>query len=200
MRAHRNHGRLVRASHRSLCLAIIGSVAILGSLAAGAQVAPPGSHVRVLPLPGGTRLEGSLVIMTDDSISVRPGISDEMITVPMNSVRTVDVSDGLHSRADVIVRDGAIGLAVGVGGMLLSRKPACGSTNNDCSLSFELLAFPVGAAGLLAGILIGRSQKSEHWSRVYERSQNTSLLVGPSSHGGVAIGLSIPFGGSAATH
>ena len=48
--------------------------------------------------------------------------------------------------------------------------------------------------GNMIGAHIAKNHKSETWERVYDREHTASLLVGPTKHGGVAIGFSIPFG------
>jgi hypothetical protein len=73
---------------------------------------------------------------------------------------------------------------------------SCHFNNHDssCGLGFYVAAVPATVLGFLTGALIGHSQYTEHWGRVYDRSQSTSLLIGPAPHGQLAVGLSIPFG------
>jgi hypothetical protein len=184
---------------------IVCAAAIIAGIAYGtnalAQAALPGSRVRIVPVSGDTRKEGTLVVMTTDSLSYRPGVSDAMLTMSMDSVRTVFVSDGLHSRTGHTLRSGLIGAAIGFG---LGAIITAGSCVEDagkpqllpCNTGYVLLGVPLAAAGFLGGALIGRAHKSDKWERVYDRSQSTSLIVGPSSRGGLALGISIPFGSS----
>ena len=90
------------------------------------------------------------------------------------------------------MRDGAIGLVAGVGLVVLIGSGTCGG-GPDCALGETLIAVPAGAIGLVAGVLIARSHKTESWDRVYERPRTTSLIIGTTPRG-FAVGLSIPFG------
>jgi hypothetical protein len=51
--------------------------------------------------------------------------------------------------------------------------------------------------GFLVGALIGSQNRSQHWDQVYPPERSASLLIGPMSRGGFAIGLSVPFGEAA---
>jgi hypothetical protein len=179
------------------------AAAIIAGLAYGnialAQAALPGSRVRIVPANGGTRKEGTLVVMTNDSLSYRPGVSGAMLTMSMDSVRTVFVSDGLRSRTGHTLRFGLIGAAIGFGlGAIITAGSCVENAGKPqllpCNTGYVLLGVPLAAAGFLGGALIGRAHKSDRWERVYDRSQSTSLIVGPSPRGGLALGLSIPFG------
>ena len=191
-------GRMSRVRRLVICAAAI-IAGLVHSTDALAQAALPGSRVRIVPVNGDTRREGTLVVMTDDSLSYRPGLSDAMLTMPMDSVRTVFVSDGLHSRTGHTLRSGLIGAGIGFG---LGAIITAGSCVEDagkpqllpCNVGYVLLGVPLTAAGFIGGVLIGRGHKSDNWERVYDRSRSTSLIVGPSPRGGLALGVSIPFG------
>jgi hypothetical protein len=187
-------------SHRVVfCVATVLALIVQSSVA-HAQAALPGSRVRIVPLSGGMRVEGTLVAMTNDSLSYRPGLSDTMLTLPLDSVRSVFVTDGLHARTSHTLRSGLIGAGLGVaaGTLITALNCAHEKTSRDmvlpCGVEYVLLGVPLGAVGFLGGVLTGRSQKSEKWERVYDRSQSTSLIVGPAARGRVTLGLSVPFG------
>jgi len=181
-------------SNVARCWGRVRSLLLLVSFAraAGAQIAAPGSRVRIVPLANVLPTEGTLVAMNPDTISVQVGLSSTMLSMPMDSVRTIDVSRGIYSNFGHVVRDGAIGLVAGVGLVVLIGSGTCGG-GPDCALGETLIAVPVGALGLVAGVLIARSHKTESWDRVYERPRTTSLIIGTTPRG-FAVGLSIPFG------
>ena len=182
---------------RRLPIAVLLLLAAWSPCVAGAQTAAPGSRVRIVPVADALPTEGSLVAMTPDTISVHVGMSSTMVSLPMDSVRAVDVSRGIHSSFGHVVRNGAIGLVAGVGVVALIGAGICRHDPNGlCSVNAAVIAVPVGILGLVAGVVIARSHKKEDWDRIYERSRTASLLVGPTPRG-FAVGLSIPFGTAA---
>jgi hypothetical protein len=187
---------MIRFDPRLACAAALLLLAT-SACAASAQTAAPGSRVRIVPLSDALPTEGFLVAMTPDTVSVHVGLSSTMQSVPMDSVRAIDVSLGIYSNFGHVVRDGAIGLVAGVGVVALIGTGICRHDSNGyCSLNAAVIAIPVGVLGLVSGVVIARSHKKENWDRIYERSRTTSLLVGPTP-GGVLVGLSIPFGSGA---
>lgn len=165
------------------------------SLRVAAQTVPPGSHVKVVPIGPASPTEGLLVAMTSDTISLHIGLSSRLISLPMDSVREVELSHGRYASFGNVMRDGAIGLVAGAGAVLLIGHVVCGrDTSSLCGVNAVLVAVPVGICGLIGGIAIGRSQRKEQWERVYERPSSTALLIGPAPHGGFAVGASISFG------
>jgi len=188
--------------HRAALYAAVVAVTLLPPNTSRAQVAAPGSHVRIVPLNGGPRREGTLVVMMNDSITYRPGLSNTTLTMPMDSVRQVFASDGLRTRTGRTLRSGLIGAGIGMGSMISLGLLSCHIDNHDssCGLGFYVAAVPAAVLGFLTGALIGHSHYSEDWERVYDRSQSTSLLIGPAPHERLAVGLSIPFGSPDNTH
>jgi len=171
----------------------------LASSQARAQNIPLGSHVRVFPLAPAQPSEGSLAALSPDSLSVRVGMSSTLTTLPMDSVRSIDVGQGVRASHGVVLRDAGIGAAIGIGVVLIAAKAVCSSNSDDlCSLNAFVAAVPIGVAGALLGAHVGRRDQREQWERVFERARTTSLLVGPTAHHGFAIGLSIPFGSGVA--
>lgn len=178
----------------SLMLVACALACAAGARSVAAQSVPPGSHIRVVPLAAALPTEGSLVAMTSDTISLHVGLSSTLISLPMDSVRAVELSLGRYASFGKVMRDGAIGLVAGAGAVLLIGHVYCGRDTGYCGLSTVLIAVPVGVGGLIGGIAIGRSQRKEQWERVYERPPSTALLIGPAPHGGFAVGASISFG------
>jgi hypothetical protein len=174
-------------------------LALACASSAGAQVALPGTHVRVAPISGATPLEGSLVSIDDDSLSLRLGLSSTKVSLPMDSVRSIDVGEGLRARHGAVLRDTGIGLAIGVGLSVVVTRIGCHTHSDpECDLDYVLLGVPLGIGGALIGAHIGKNHKGEQWERVFDRARTTSLLIGPMPHHGFAIGLSVPLGGGAA--
>jgi len=183
-------------------LATIVFALVSSAIGARAQAVAPGSHVRIVHVSKGNRAEGSFVTMTADSLTYRPGLATSMVTISMDSVAAVDVSDGFHTRPGHILRGAAIGTGVGIGVAVLYTAADCmghphGSGGYPCETDLWL-GVPLGAVGFLAGAIFGHEHKSENWQRIYERSKTTSLLIGPRPRGGFAIGFSMPFGGGSA--
>lgn len=179
-------------------LRIVYAAAVVASFtcndAALAQVAAPGSHVRIVPVDGGPRQEGTLVTMTNDTLSFHAGLSNMLLAMPMDSVRTLFASDGAHSHP---VRSGMIGAGIGVGGLVLAlvaaTKVGGGGDGPGAGVALFYLTAPAALLGFATGYIIGESHPSESWERVYDRSQSASLLIGPAPHEGFALGVSIPF-------
>jgi hypothetical protein len=178
--------------------------ALMSSALAGrAQAVAPGSHVRIYPVVGTTPSEGSLVIMTSDTITLHIGMSNRMVSMPMDSVRAVDVGEGVRARHGAVLRDTGIGMAFGLGIAVLATKAGCatpqgGDGEIPCDVGYVLLGVPLAIGGAVIGAHIAKNHKSEQWNRVFDRARTTTLLIGPTARHGFAVGLSIPFGGGAA--
>jgi hypothetical protein len=181
-------------------LAVLCAAAVIASAPARAQVATAGSRVRITPMGTDTRTEGLLAASTPDTISVHPGLGGPLVSVPMDRVRAIDQSEGIHSSFGTVMKDAGIGTAIGIGAVALVGTAVCHVSHDDlCGLYAVVLGVPAAAAGFVIGALVGRGDRHETWRRVYERPQSTSLLIGPAPRGGVAVGLSIAFGGGAQT-
>ena len=164
---------------------------------AAAQEVPAGARIRIIPIGVAAPTEGSLVAMRTDTISVRLGLSNTLVSMSMDSVRAVDLSKGVYTGFGHTIRDGAIGFASGAGIVGLIGAGVCPHSGNDlCDVDAVLTAIPVGLVGMFIGLHVAQSHKREHWERVYDRP-STALLIGPAPRGGFEIGLSIPFGGGA---
>ncbi len=183
---------------RHLSALLGGAIVAPCGARAYAQVIAPGGRIRIIQTGIALPTEGSLVAMSSDSISLHVGMSGTLLSMPMDSVRAVDLSHGRFTSFGTVVRDGGIGLVVGVGVVALGAKLFCAHGGGEyCGVDAALLAVPFGAIGLISGVAIARSRKTEHWERVYDRP-GTALLIGPGPRGGFAVGLSIPFGTGAA--
>ena len=99
-------------------------------------------------------------------------------------------------RARSVLRDAAIGSAVGLGGTL-AVAGGCLAFHKDCGLGLILVTPALVGGGFLVGALIGSEDRSQHWDQVYPPERSASLLVGPMPRGGFGIGLSVPFGEAA---
>jgi hypothetical protein len=168
---------------------------------AGAQNIPLGSHVRVFPLAGTTPSEGTLAALSPDSLSVRLGMSASMsTTIPMDSVRAIDVGTGVRATHGDVLKGAGIGLALGVGVAVLATNLACASDRASgespvaCELGYVLFGIPAGIVGAFAGAHVAKNHKREQWDRVFDRGGMASLLIGPTGHHGLALGVSIPYG------
>jgi hypothetical protein len=137
--------------------------------------------------------EGTFQSMSGDSISFSPGLDTSTQTLPLSRVRQIEVSRGMSSTGSKL-KGGAIGVLLGaaVSGAMLYR---CDHGGNElCGVGVALATPVLIGGGLLAGVLIGAGSHKEKWSRVYPRDHDVSLLVGPSAHEGVIVGLNVPFG------
>jgi hypothetical protein len=168
---------------------------------AGAQNIPLGSHVRVFPLAGAEPSEGTLAAMSPDSLSVRLGMSESLLkTIPMDSVRAIDVGKGVRARHGAVLKGAGIGLVLGAGVAVLATSMGCASDRASdlgqlqCDLGYVLFGIPAGIVGAFAGAHVAKNHKSEQWERIFDRDRMASLLLGPTQHHGVALGMSIPFG------
>jgi hypothetical protein len=183
---------------------LVGLIALAWTVSASAQVAAPGSHVRIAPVSGATPLEGSLVAINADSLRLRLGLSSAVVSLPMDSVRTIDVGEGVRARHGAVLRDAGIGMAFGIAVAVGVTKFGCatnyqsGDGGIPCEVGYVLLGVPLAIGGAVIGAHIAKNHKREQWDRVFDRASTTSLLIGPAPHHGFAIDLSIPLGGEAA--
>jgi len=172
------------------------------SSSADAQDIPLGSHVRVFPLAGTEPSEGTLAAISPDSLSVRLGMSASVLkSIPMDSVRAIDVGKGVRASHGAVLKGAGIGLVLGVGVAVLATSLKCASDRTSgegpamCDVGYVLFGIPAGIVGAFTGAHVARSHKREQWERLFDRDRVTSLLLGPTQHHGVAIGMSIPLGG-----
>jgi hypothetical protein len=151
-----------------------------------------GSHIRIQSADETRSHEGTFRAFTADSIRFSPGLDTATETLPLSRVGRIEVLR-YRSGAGSVLKDAAIGSGVGLGATL-AFAGGCALTKHDCSLGALFISPLMIGTGFLVGALIGADARSEHWSRVYPSARRASLLIGPMSHGGFALGLSVPFG------
>lgn len=172
---------------------------VIACAPASAQLPVPGSRVRIAAVSPASQTEGIVVASTADTIRLQPGLGGgPLLSLPMDSVRTIDRSEGIHSSFGTVMKDAGIGAAIGVGAVALVGTATCHISSDDlCTLNAVAFGISAAAVGFVTGALIGSGEKRETWTRVFTREQSTSLLIGSAPRGGVALGLSFAFGGEA---
>jgi hypothetical protein len=180
----------IRIARFAVELAVILSTTA-GLAAAQVPAIAAGTRVRV-DAPGPTvRLTGTVRSQSADSIAIET--TEATRTVPLASVRRVDVSAGVSSR------DGAIrgmkigGLALGGTAAALLLAAYVVSPTNNCAgdmCYFPLYLVPaVVTVGGLSGVVIGSVVGAEHWDTVYPAPVRVSIR--PAGNGVVSIGLTL---------
>lgn len=166
----------------------------LGSPGAAAQdgALAPGALIRIQGADGKQFHEGTFRALTPDSLIYSPGLATSTQSMPLSMIDRIEVRR-YNLRARSVLRDAAIGSAVGLGGTL-AVAGGCLAFHKDCGLGLILVTPALVGGGFLVGALIGSEDRSEHWDRVYPPERSASLLVGPMPRGGFGIGLSVPFG------
>lgn len=172
--------------HRIVCAAMILLASSVAPLAA--QV-PDSSRVRV-STRGGTQWTGILLSTRPDTLRMRPEGSGDALAIPVDSIRSLKVSEGMqrHVRKDVLVGAG-IGMVVG-GVLAAASYQKC--TGSWCIYDYGPGGDAVfgGALGLFVGGTIGAvtgSIKREEWRSV-PLPQRRSASVMPMLTGG-RVGL-----------
>jgi hypothetical protein len=182
-------------SRDAACCALIAVVAIsLSCRRASAQDSAlvAGSHIRIESADEKHVQVGTFRELTADSLTFSPGLDTARETIPLARVGKIEVS---RSRSGVgsVLKGGAIGAGVGLGA-ILAISGVCQLTHGDCALGLVIASPFVVGGGFLVGALIGAESHSQGWTRVYPSERRASLLIGPMPHGGLAIGISVPFG------
>jgi hypothetical protein len=152
-----------------------------------------GSHIRIQSADEAQIREGTFRAFTADSIRFSPGLDTATETIALSRLGRIDVIR-YSSGAGSVFKGAAIGSGVGLGATLALAAGCKVIEHDDCSIGFVLLSPIIIGTGFLVGALIGADARSEHWSRVYPSERRASLLIGPMPHGGIALGLSVPFG------
>jgi len=167
---------------------------------AGAQFVAPdsGMHVRIGRDGESVLQEGSFVSASADSLRMRPGSGTGVISVPIRSIRTLDVSNGPHVSAVHVFKDAAIGGGIGVGTTVVIIALSCDSSRSDdgptCGIVPYLIGVPLTLLGIGIGTWIGVDHPINEWRRTYDRGRTTGLYLGPTRRGDLAIGVSVAFG------
>ena len=190
----------------ALLLILFSSAPTIRLMAQGATV-QGGEQVRIeLHLQSERPLVGTVIDVSHNALLLRIDGTD--VTVDMDSVIRLDVSQGRANRTASILKNGAAGLLVGaVGGALVGplvfSKDCYSSTLNptnfggciqdlsDGRARFEAATY-FGVAGALIGGLVGAIIKTDYrWEEV--QLDGMHLAVAPILDGGVTVGLRFAF-------
>ena len=180
--------------HATILVAVLAFVPLASVTA---QEAPPvkvGDRVRVTA-PGVRRREGTVQLLTTDSLVMRPGYGAWPVAIPLASVTRLEVSRGQKSR---------MGLGAGIGllgGGSLGYLISSGRIGARCSGSSFLVPSPeaciqlatVGGAvvGTLIGLVVGAVFTTYRWEEV--PLDQLRVSVGPQRDGRFGLGLSVRF-------
>lgn len=189
------HSRQLTAT-LALALALALASSLAPSLGRAQQPAlAPGARVRVLRVGATTPQEGAFVSLDRDTLVVRPGFGSVADTIPVARVATLEVSTGVGRDAQGALRGMLIGGGVGAATGVVLVKATCNDSGEGppCALGEVLTGAALGFAGVFLGAIAG-AKRVEHWARV-DPARRTSLILLPSSHGGVALGLTVAVGG-----
>ena len=166
---------------------------------ARAQLIAPdsGSHVRIGRVGESTLQEGSFVAASDDSLSMSPGSGLGVISLPIRSIQTMDVSSGPHVSVGRVLKGAAVGAGIAIVGTIAATALACATDRSGdgptCAITPVVLGPPLLLIGIGVGAWIGADRKENDWRRVYDRGLSTGLYLGPAPRGGIAIGMTIAF-------
>jgi hypothetical protein len=156
----------------------------------------PGERVRIKS----TDLRGEFIVRSagQDSLVVGTMTSDETWTLPVESLRSVEVSGGKRSRPAAIGRGAGFGALLGasVGAVLgfADGDDEC-AEGNWCIIQFSAAdkavmgGLAVGVLGGAVGGILGAANPGERWQRVPIRR----LSAGPTVGGGFAAAVSVGF-------
>ncbi len=180
--------------HATILVAILSFVPLTS---ATAQEPPPvkvGDRVRVTA-PYVRSREGTVQLLTTDSLVMRPGYGAWPVAIPLASVTRLEVSRGQKSRMG---RGAGIGL---LGGGLLGYLISSGILARGCTGESFLIRSPeacirvstVGGAvvGTLLGLMIGRVITTDRWEEVPLDQLRVSF--GPQRDGRLGVGASVRF-------
>ena len=172
-----------------VCAAALLAVLPRRGHAQQAPVLPPdGSYVRVLVSDG--MKVGTLLWSRSDTLSLGYCCGVAPDTIPVDSIRTMDVREGTGSSTKHVVGGMAIGLVAGAGlgygiGTLNCRKQR---ENGLCDVGTALGTVAFGLAGLIVGGVVGAIIDKKHaWRPVRLR-----VSVAPDPRSGLRLGLAIP--------
>ncbi len=174
-----------------------------------AQRPPPvavGERVRIAhscttrPVASGTRTDcrqdaGTLTAVTIDSVVLRHENGATLLSLPLTSVASLDISRGKRSQFG---RGALIGLGVGVaGGGILGlvgglASDHCIDDPNPCPGAFAAWGAILGILpGLVVGGVAGAITKADRWEEIPLDRLRVSL--GPQRDGRFGLGLSVRF-------
>lgn len=189
--------RATKTARRFAQFGFAAAVSCISAIACGAQApsvaAEPGARIRVLRTGDRTPQEATLLSFDHDTLIMELGDCCIVDTIPTTSLAAVDVSRGAGIDAGRVLGGMTWGLLAGLGAGWLVTEVGCrvSDGNELCALGFLKWGTILGAGGLVAGILWGTEGDSERWERIYPPT-DASLLIAPTSHGGLAIGAAMP--------
>ncbi len=149
----------------------------------------PGTRIRVTaPRSSLDPYVGALVRLSAEAITLAPDHGDSQLTLPLNRVRRIEVSEGEKSK---VVTGAAIGFGVGATASLLFLAGFCASSDTICGgdewiTAFAVIALPPTLVGAGIGLLI----RTERWREVEFALQAASHRLRVQRW---HIGLSLPF-------
>jgi hypothetical protein len=179
---------------RVTCGLVLFAALALASPRAAAQESAlaPGALIRIQGADEKHFHVGTFRALTPDSLIYSPGLATSTQSMPLSMIGRIEVSRyDLRTRS--VLRDAAIGSAVGLGGTL-AIAGGCVAFHGDCGLGLIVVTPVLIGGGFLVGALIGSQDRTQHWEQVYPPERSASLLIGPMPRGGFAVGLSVPFG------
>ncbi len=178
-------------------------------VAAGQEVAPaPGARIRISAQGLGARqVVGTVVELRGDSLVFAPQSGHDLISVSLESLQHLEVSQSRSSVGTSILKHAGIGLLVGAtGGALagpLVLSPACDVFKKDLDTELKCLsdladgairvraAVLFGVAGGALGAVIGAIVGRERWEEVARNRIRVS--VAPQPNAGIALAVSVRF-------
>ncbi|MEP7226885.1 MAG: hypothetical protein ABI785_05960 [Gemmatimonadales bacterium] len=177
----------------AVVLGLLAGLPLVGAAQAGSALAP-GARVRVKAIGSrGPWVQGELVNLTSDSVSIRVAEGADTVRLPRSTVAQVQVSRGIHARTG---HGALLGLGIGAGaGLLLGVAAAAEGCTGFCEINIgpeEVLAVTalLGGAGAGIGALIGAVSHGERWQRV--DWPRVAGRLAPTVHGRV-LGITVRF-------
>lgn len=171
----------------------------LAALAASLGAAPHVLHAQASTVAVGARVrvtapsaldphqqEGLVLALRTDSLLLRLQPAGDSIALPMAQVRTLEVSQGVHS---LWLHDLGLGTATGVafgavwGSLTARRLPVIAAVGGGLFGGF---------AGMFVGGMIGAFHSGERWERVPLRTAGR-LSIAPTQGGGVTLSFGVRF-------
>lgn len=180
--------------------AVIVAVTVLctsHSAQAQTTVADSGSRIRIAVAEDREKATGTLVSISADTLVYLPEFRTARTAVAMSKVQSLEVGSGIHGSGTAVVVGAGLGGLAGVG---ITALLVAGSQNGGDGPPASLALVPIGAilfvGGMAAGALIGSHHTTEIWSPICPASGDLGVLVGLRAHGGLTIGLTMPFDAS----
>jgi len=183
-------------------LALLASVLLAAPAAIAAQGVPAdsGARIRIWGTGHDTLRVGTLVQLGGDTIVYRPGLGSTSESLSLRRVRFVDRSLGFHIQPVTVLKDAAIGSGIGVvsgvtlGLVICKAQSVSGNSSGiGCPVYGAAAGIALGLVGIAVGGIIGLSDDTESWDRLYPLETGMIPLVMPNGHGRVSVGVALPF-------